>query len=334
MAGHEASCEEDPLSVALQLPAESGSDAEEEGEDAGGPRKAAVGGVRGRRGRPGGDAGARQPCKFSIDSILGLGTAVQRLETEFMDLGCGRESNPASRPQHIARPEPRLPSPDIVEPIPHRPARSSATNGNRSEKSRCTAPPIEVPADREEPHLRLDRRTSASIAGTCGTAGGVWQFRDAPAAASVLFGGGVGAAAAAAAAFLDYGAAGPGGSPPAASLGSLLYGGWLASAAASAARPHPHLFGLQAPKPSGRRSRKPGLDRKPRQAYSAKQLERLEAEFKLDKYLSVSKRMELSKALALTEVQIKTWFQNRRTKWKKQLTSRLKMAHRQVTSCT
>ncbi|XP_049842318.1 homeobox protein ceh-19-like [Schistocerca gregaria] len=86
---------------------------------------------------------------------------------------------------------------------------------------------------------------------------------------------------------------------------------------------------LSSPKPSGRRSRKPGLDRKPRQAYSAKQLERLEAEFKLDKYLSVSKRMELSKALALTEVQIKTWFQNRRTKWKKQLTSRLKMAHRQ-----
>lgn len=52
--------------------------------------------------------------------------------------------------------------------------------------------------------------------------------------------------------------------------------------------------------------------------------------FQIDKYLSVSKRMELSKALNLTEVQIKTWFQNRRTKWKKQLASRLKMAaHRQ-----
>ncbi|XP_012266277.3 NK1 transcription factor-related protein 1 [Athalia rosae] len=104
---------------------------------------------------------------------------------------------------------------------------------------------------------------------------------------------------------------------------SLLYSGWFAQSKPG------QLFGLQAPKPSGRRSRKPGIDRKPRQAYSAKQLERLEAEFKLDKYLSVSKRMELSKSLNLTEVQIKTWFQNRRTKWKKQLTSRLKIAQRQ-----
>ncbi|KAM7361873.1 uncharacterized protein ACRADG_012736 isoform 2-T3 [Cochliomyia hominivorax] len=87
---------------------------------------------------------------------------------------------------------------------------------------------------------------------------------------------------------------------------------------------HHHLMGLHA-----KRFRKQGIDRKPRQAYSAKQLERLENEFKQDKYLSVSKRMELSKSLNLTEVQIKTWFQNRRTKWKKQLTSRLKIAQRQ-----
>ncbi|XP_076329109.1 uncharacterized protein LOC143235137 [Tachypleus tridentatus] len=86
---------------------------------------------------------------------------------------------------------------------------------------------------------------------------------------------------------------------------------------------------LTAPKPTGRRPRKPGVERKPRQAYSAKQLERLEAEFKVDKYLSVSKRMELSAALNLTEVQIKTWFQNRRTKWKKQMTTRMKIAQRQ-----
>ncbi|KAF2364701.1 Homeobox domain [Trinorchestia longiramus] len=86
---------------------------------------------------------------------------------------------------------------------------------------------------------------------------------------------------------------------------------------------------LPAPRPSGRRSRKPGADRKPRQAYSAKQLERLEAEFKIDKYLSVSKRLELSQSLNLTETQIKTWFQNRRTKWKKQMAARMRLAHRQ-----
>ena len=38
---------------------------------------------------------------------------------------------------------------------------------------------------------------------------------------------------------------------------------------------------ISAPKSGGRRSRKPGVDRKPRQAYSAKQLDMLEAEFKV-----------------------------------------------------
>ncbi|XP_021188271.3 homeobox protein B-H2 [Helicoverpa armigera] len=103
-------------------------------------------------------------------------------------------------------------------------------------------------------------------------------------------------------------------------LAGHAYAHWLATHQPSAA-----LYDDK----NNRRPRRAGPERKPRQAYSAKQLERLEAEFKIDKYLSVSKRMELSKALGLTEVQIKTWFQNRRTKWKKQLTSRLKIAQRQ-----
>jgi len=49
---------------------------------------------------------------------------------------------------------------------------------------------------------------------------------------------------------------------------------------------HIYLY-LTAPKTVGRRSRKPGLDRKPRQAYSAKQLERLEAEFKVSTFVFI-----------------------------------------------
>ena len=47
------------------------------------------------------------------------------------------------------------------------------------------------------------------------------------------------------------------------------------------------IFQFSAPKSTGRRSRKPGIDRKPRQAYSAKQLERLEAEFKVSEIISI-----------------------------------------------
>uniref|UniRef100_A0A0M3HQN3 Homeobox domain-containing protein n=1 Tax=Ascaris lumbricoides TaxID=6252 RepID=A0A0M3HQN3_ASCLU len=84
------------------------------------------------------------------------------------------------------------------------------------------------------------------------------------------------------------------------------------------------LFGFAARKHEYKRARKAACDRKPRQAYSTGQLEQLENEFKNDKYLSVSKRIDLSRSLNLTETQIKTWFQNRRTKWKKQLTASLR----------
>ena len=50
-----------------------------------------------------------------------------------------------------------------------------------------------------------------------------------------------------------------------------------------------------------------GDDRKkrPRTAFTAAQIKALESEFEKNKYLSVSKRMQLSKQLKLTETQVK-----------------------------
>ncbi|CEF71460.1 Homeobox domain and Homeodomain-like and Homeodomain, metazoa-containing protein [Strongyloides ratti] len=84
------------------------------------------------------------------------------------------------------------------------------------------------------------------------------------------------------------------------------------------------LLGYRFRKHEYRRKKVLSFDRKPRQAYSTKQLQRLEYEFNKDKYLSIQKRYQLSHELNLSETQIKTWFQNRRTKWKKQITLKLR----------
>lgn len=65
-------------------------------------------------------------------------------------------------------------------------------------------------------------------------------------------------------------------------------------------------------------SSKASKSRRARTAFTYEQLVALENKFKTTRYLSVCERLNLALSLSLTETQVKIWFQNRRTKWKKQ----------------
>ena len=69
---------------------------------------------------------------------------------------------------------------------------------------------------------------------------------------------------------------------------------------------------------SSSESMKAGKPRRARTAFTYEQLVALENKFKTTRYLSVCERLNLALSLNLTETQVKIWFQNRRTKWKKQ----------------
>jgi BarH-like homeobox protein len=56
-----------------------------------------------------------------------------------------------------------------------------------------------------------------------------------------------------------------------------------------------------------------------RTMFTQEQINGLEAKFKQQKYLSTPERFELAKNLDLHPVTVKTWFQNKRMKWKKEL---------------
>ncbi|XP_076329664.1 uncharacterized protein LOC143235411 [Tachypleus tridentatus] len=60
--------------------------------------------------------------------------------------------------------------------------------------------------------------------------------------------------------------------------------------------------------------------RKARTAFTDHQVQTLEKTFERQKYLSVQERAELAAKLNLTDTHVKTWYQNRRTKWKRQTT--------------
>ncbi|XP_075228144.1 uncharacterized protein LOC142328323 [Lycorma delicatula] len=79
----------------------------------------------------------------------------------------------------------------------------------------------------------------------------------------------------------------------------------------------------------------PAKGRKPRRrrtAFTHAQLAYLERKFRCQKYLSVADRSDVADALNLSETQVKTWYQNRRTKWKRQNQLRLEQLRQQATA--
>nr|XP_054769504.1 homeobox protein ceh-30-like [Lytechinus pictus] len=62
---------------------------------------------------------------------------------------------------------------------------------------------------------------------------------------------------------------------------------------------------------------KPRRPRRRRTTFTPGQLAAMERKFRCQKYLSVAERGMLADRLGLNETQIKTWYQNRRTKWKR-----------------
>ena len=58
--------------------------------------------------------------------------------------------------------------------------------------------------------------------------------------------------------------------------------------------------------------------KKQRPLFSPHQIQTMEKEFEKQRYVTEDKRAQLALEVNLTETQVKTWFQNRRTKWKKE----------------
>ncbi|XP_015705654.1 T-cell leukemia homeobox protein 2 [Coturnix japonica] len=78
-------------------------------------------------------------------------------------------------------------------------------------------------------------------------------------------------------------------------------------------------------------NRTPPKRKKPRTSFTRLQICELEKRFHRQKYLASAERAALAKALKMTDAQVKTWFQNRRTKWRRQ-TAEEREAERQQAS--
>ncbi|TMS36143.1 hypothetical protein L596_003387 [Steinernema carpocapsae] len=66
------------------------------------------------------------------------------------------------------------------------------------------------------------------------------------------------------------------------------------------------------------KNRAPAKQKKPRTSFSKKQVALLETRFLDQKYLASTERAHLASQLNMSDAQVKTWFQNRRTKWRRQ----------------
>ena len=65
--------------------------------------------------------------------------------------------------------------------------------------------------------------------------------------------------------------------------------------------------------------------RRTRTVFTDMQLIGLEKRFDSQKYLSTPDRIQLATTLGLSQLQVKTWYQNRRMKWKKQVCKFIKI---------
>ncbi|XP_056385342.1 homeobox protein pv.1-like [Hyla sarda] len=85
------------------------------------------------------------------------------------------------------------------------------------------------------------------------------------------------------------------------------------------ARSHSPESGLQEDIDHGGTSPKSDMQRRMRTAFTSQQICKLEEMFKKQRYLGASERKKLASSLQLSEIQVKTWFQNRRMKLKRQM---------------
>ncbi|XP_066211244.1 homeobox protein HMX2 isoform X2 [Saccopteryx leptura] len=85
--------------------------------------------------------------------------------------------------------------------------------------------------------------------------------------------------------------------------------------------------GSERPRDSGAERQAGAAKKKTRTVFSRSQVYQLESTFDMKRYLSSSERACLASSLQLTETQVKTWFQNRRNKWKRQLSAELEAAN-------